>query len=115
MNRTRGLTEQLQREYRVTVAGPATFAALLNSLSMGFRTLAIQQRTGEVWQLLGQVRGDFAGFADMLEKTQQRLRQASDTIDNACRKTKSIRSRLDSMELPEGSGMTLSEPDEGDT
>ncbi len=99
-----GLVEKVQREHRVTLAGPATLLALLNSLQMGFRTLAIQKRSGEVWRLLGQVKGDFAAFGDTLDKTQQRLRQASESIDQATRKTRAITQRLRAVETLEGAG-----------
>ena len=92
------LMEELQREYRVVMAGPATFAALLNALQMGFRTLAIQQRSGEIWQLLTEVKGDFAGFAEVLEKTRQRLAQATETIDTAVTRTRGIQRRLSGVE-----------------
>lgn len=92
--------ERIQREQRVIIAGPSTFAALLNALQMGFRTLAIQQRSGEVWQLLGAVKSDFAQFADVLEKTRQRLQQATDSIDTAFTRTRSIQRRLGAVELP---------------
>lgn len=92
------LVESLQREQRVLVAGPSTFAALLNALQMGFRTLAIEKRSGEVWKLLRAVKQDFGLFADTLEKTQQRLRQASESIDSAFVRTRSIERRLGSME-----------------
>lgn len=92
------VAEQLQREQRVVVAGPSTFAALLNALQMGFRTLAIEQRSGEVWQLLGAVKNDFARFADVLEKTQQRLRQATESIDTAFARTRTIQRRLSQVE-----------------
>ena len=96
--RISGLAERLQRTYRVSLAGPTTLLALLNSLQMGFRTLAIQQRSAEVWQLLSQVREDFAAFSDILEKTQNRLRQASESIDLANRRTRSIARRLRAVE-----------------
>ena len=92
------LMETLQREQRIIVAGPSTFAALLNALQMGFRTLAIEKRSGEVWKLLRAVKQDFGLFADTLEKTQQRLRQASESIDTAFVRTRSIERRLGSME-----------------
>lgn len=95
---TAGLTEILQAEYRVVVAGPSTFSALLNALQMGFRTLAIEQRSGEVWKLLGTVKSDFCKFAEVLEKTQQRLRQASESIDTAFTRTRSIQKRLSAVE-----------------
>ncbi len=69
------LVEAIQREQRVVIAGPGTFSALLNALQMGFRTLAIEQRSGEVWKLLGTVKADFGAFSDVLEKTQMSLRQ----------------------------------------
>lgn len=90
--------EQLQREQRVVIAGPSTFAALLNALQMGFRTLAIEQRSSEVWKLLGAVKNDFGRFAEVLEKTQQRLRQASDSIDTAFIRTRAIQRRLGQVE-----------------
>ena len=88
------LCESLQREFRVVVAGPSTLSALLNALQMGFRTLAIQQRSSEVWKLLGAVRSDFDKFADVLEKTRQRLQQATESIDTAFTRTRSIQRRL---------------------
>ncbi len=93
-----GLTETLQRDHRVVVAGPSTFAALLNALQMGFRTLAIEQRSGEVWRLLSEVKGDFGRFAETLEKTRQRLQQASESMDSAFSRTQAIRRRLSAVE-----------------
>ena len=93
--------EQLQREQRVVIAGPSTFAALLNALQMGFRTLAIEQRSAEVWKLLGAVKTDFGSFAKVLEHTQEKLRQASDSIDSAFVRTRSIEKRLRSVEALE--------------
>ena len=97
-----GLTEGIQREYRVVAAGPSTFAALLNALQMGFRTLAIEQRSGEVWKLLGQVKSDFGRFADTLDKTRQKLQQASESIDTAFTRTRAIQKRLGAVETLEG-------------
>ena len=77
----RGLIEELQRTYRVNVTGPSTMAAFLNSLQMGFRTLAIQQRSGEVWQVLGAVKTEFEKFGDILENSQKKLRQVNDELD----------------------------------
>ncbi len=105
-----GLAEKLQRQFRVSLAGPTTLLALLNSLQMGFRTLAIQQRSAEVWRLLAQVKGDFMAFGDILEKTQNRLRQASESIDLANRRTRSITRRLGAVESLEGEPLAL--PDE---
>lgn len=92
------LSESIQREQRVVIAGPSTFAALLNALQMGFRTLAIQQRSGEVWKLLGAVKADFSQFADVLQKTRQRLQQATDSIDTAFDRTQRIQKRLGQVE-----------------
>lgn len=96
--RLSGVVEGIQRQWRVVIAGPTTLAALINSLQMGFRTLAIEQRSAEVWQLLGLVKAEFGRFGEILEKTQQRLRQATESIESATRKTKSIERRLRSVE-----------------
>lgn len=77
----RGMVETLARDYRVNIAGPTTMAALLNSLQMGFQTLAIQKRSGEVWQVLGAVKTEFSTFNDVLRKAQDRLRLANDDLD----------------------------------
>ncbi|MBR4459284.1 MAG: DNA recombination protein RmuC [Clostridia bacterium] len=92
------LTEEIQREHRVVAAGPSTFAALLNALQMGFRTLAIEQRSGEVWQLLSEVKSDFGRFAETLEKTRQRLQQASESMDTAFTRTRQLQRRLSAVE-----------------
>lgn len=102
--------EQLQREQRVVIAGPSTFAALLNALQMGFRTLAIEQRSSEVWKLLGAVKNDFGRFAEVLEKTQQRLRQASDSIDTAFTRTRAIQRRLGQVEAADAGLFAPEEP-----
>jgi DNA recombination protein RmuC len=97
-----GLQEQLQQQYRVMVAGPSTIAALLNSLQMGFRTLAIEKRSSEVWQVLAAVKGDFSKFGDILEKTQKKLQEASNNIETAATKSRVIARRLDKVQdLPE--------------
>ena len=77
----RGLVEILQRDYKVNIAGPSTMAALLNSLQMGFKTLAVQKRSAEVWEILGAVKQEFDKFGDVLEATQQRLDQANSNAD----------------------------------
>ena len=92
------LVDLIQREQRVVIAGPSTFSALLNALQMGFRTLAIEKRSGEVWKLLGTVKADFGAFSDVLEKTQLRLRQASESIDSAFVKTRTIQRHLGQVE-----------------
>ena len=93
------LMESIQRDYRVVVAGPSTFSALLNALQMGFRTLSIEKRSSEVWRLLGAVKADFGRFGDVLEKTRQRLQQASESIDSAFVRTRSIQKKLGEVEL----------------
>lgn len=95
------LCETLQREHRVVVAGPSTFTALLNALQMGFRTLAIEKRSSEVWTLLGAVKTEFDKFGDVLEKTRQRLVQATESIDSAFTRTRAIQRKLGSVETPE--------------
>jgi DNA recombination protein RmuC len=103
-----GLADTLQRDYRVVVAGPTTLAALLNSLQMGFRTLAIQERSSEVWKLLGAVKNQFGQFTGILDKVQKKLSQASTTIEDAARKSRTIASRLKKVEeLPSGEAARL--------
>ncbi|WP_088224985.1 DNA recombination protein RmuC [Desulfosporosinus sp. FKB] len=89
-----GLCEFLQREYKVIITGPTTLAALLNSLQMGFRTLAIEKRSSEVWNLLGAVKTEFGKFVEILEKTQKKLQEASNTIDSATKKSRTIVRKL---------------------
>ncbi len=96
------LVDAIQREQRVVIAGPSTFSALLNALQMGFRTLAIEKRSGEVWKLLGTVKADFGAFSEVLEKTQLRLRQASESIDSAFVKTRTIQRHLGAVEAMDG-------------
>ncbi|MBD3264581.1 MAG: DNA recombination protein RmuC, partial [Candidatus Omnitrophica bacterium] len=88
------LIEFIQREFRVVIAGPTTLAALLNSLQMGFRTLAIEKRSSEVWRLLGSVKTEFDKFGNILEKTRKKLTEAANTIDHAASKTRNIQGRL---------------------
>ena len=78
---TKGLVEELQRTYKINVAGPSTMAAMLNSLKMGFQTLAIQKRSGEVWEVLGAVKTEFETFEKALTETQERLRKADDSLE----------------------------------
>lgn len=89
-----GLFEALQCDYKVMVAGPTTLAALLNSLQMGFRTLAIEKRSAEVWNLLGAVRTDFSKFGTILEKTRKKLVEAGNHIDQAATRTRVIERKL---------------------
>jgi DNA recombination protein RmuC len=88
------LCDFLQREYRVVVTGPTTLAALLNSLQMGFRTLAIERRSSEVWELLGTVKTEFGKFGDTLAKTKKKLQEATHTIDQAEVRTRAIERTL---------------------
>lgn len=103
-----GLCEILQRDYRVVLTGPTTLAALLNSLQLGFRTLAIERRSSEVWALLGAVKTDFIKFGDLLDKTRKKLQEASNTIETAASKTRSIQRKLTRVqELPTEEKMVL--------
>ncbi|WP_434738349.1 DNA recombination protein RmuC [Sphaerotilus sp.] len=95
-----GLNERLQRDHRVTLAGPTTLLAMLNSLQMGFRTLALEQRSAEVWKILGGVKAEFARFGDVLEKTRQKLHEASQTIEAAEVRTRAMARQLRVVELP---------------
>lgn len=93
-----GLFERLQNDYKVIIAGPTTLTAILNSLHMGFRTLAIEKRSSEVWSLLGAVKTEFGKFGEVLEKTQKKLQEASNTIDDASKRTRAIERKLKSVE-----------------
>jgi DNA recombination protein RmuC len=102
--RINGLAERMMREYRIVIAGPTTIAALLNSLQMGFRTLAVEKRSSEVWVLLGQIKTEFSKFGDMLDKTRSRIEQAGRELDGAGRRTRAIERKLrDVAELPSDS------------
>jgi DNA recombination protein RmuC len=91
----RGLSEMVQREYKVIIAGPTTMAALLNSLQMGFKTLAIQKHSGEVWKVLGAVKTEFDKFGSVLAQTQQRINQANAELDKLVgARTRSIQKKL---------------------
>ena len=112
-----GMVEVLQGEFRVNIAGPTTLGALLNSLQMGFRTLAIQQRSSEVWGILGKVKAEFDTFARVLESTRTRLRQADEDLEKLVgTRTNQIRRALRAVEaLPEGEEQTLlSLPEDSD-
>ena len=120
-----GLQDALQRDYRVTLAGPTTLVAILNSLQLGFRTLAIEKRSTEVWRVLGAVKTEFTRFGEILAKTKDRLDQVGKTLDEAGRKSTTIARKLRDVEaLPEadadrllGSGErpVIDVDDEGDT
>jgi len=109
-----GLAEALQREQRVIVAGPTNLAALLNSLQMGFRTLAIEKRASEVWQVLGQVKTEFGKFGVVVEATKKKLDEARDKFDAVGTRTRAIERRLRSVEalpLPDDTAEALPPPD----
>jgi DNA recombination protein RmuC len=96
-----GLAESLQRDFRVVVVGPTTLAALLNSLQMGFRTLAIEKRSSEVWTVLGAVKTEFGKFGGVIEKVQKKLQEASNVIDDAVVRKKVVERKLRTVtELP---------------
>lgn len=92
------LFEVLQRDYKITIAGPTTLAAILNSLQMGFRTLAIEKRSSEVWMLLGAVKTEFGKFGAILERTHKQLQTASNTIEDAAKKSRTIERKLRNVE-----------------
>lgn len=97
-----GLFESVQREYKITITGPTTISAFLSSLQMGFRSLAVEKRTSEIWDLLGAVRTEFGKFGAVLEKTKDKLDQASKELDNASVRSRAIERKLRSVQsLPE--------------
>ncbi|MEP6877129.1 MAG: DNA recombination protein RmuC [Burkholderiales bacterium] len=97
-----GLVEALQREHKIMLAGPTTLLATLNSLQMGFRTLALEKRSAEVWEVLGAVKTEFGKFGEVLAKTKKKLTEAANTIDDAERRTRAMTRELKSVEaLPD--------------
>jgi DNA recombination protein RmuC len=103
-----GLLESLQREFKVMLTGPTTLLATLTSLQMGFRTLALEKRSAEVWEVLGAVKTEFGKFGDVLAKTKKKLEEASNTIDQAETRTRAMQRQLKSVEaLPETRVMQL--------
>ena len=110
-----GLMDSLQRDYRVTLAGPTTLLAMLNSLHMGFRTLALEQQASEVWKVLGAVKTEFERYGTWVEKISEQVRKASETIDSASTRTKQMRRALKVVEaLPEAQAQALLPPAEGE-
>ena len=96
---TTGLVEYLQREYHINIAGPSTMAALLNSIQMGFKTLAIQKRSQEVWKVLGEVKSEFDKFEKVIEAAQTRINQANKELDTLVgTRTRAIQRQLRSVE-----------------
>ena len=100
--RRTALVQMLQREYHIVITGPTTFAALLNSLQMGFRALAIQKRSSEVWKVLGEVKSAFGRFGDTLDAVHKRLEQAANSVDDARKKSKTIQNKLRAVEILPG-------------
>ena len=99
----RGMVEELQRKYKVNIAGPSTMAALLNSLQMGFKTLAVQKRSTEVWKILSDVKVEFDKFNDVLVATQQRINQANSELDKLVGvRTRQIQKKLSNVQSLEG-------------
>ncbi|MDP2914565.1 MAG: DNA recombination protein RmuC [Candidatus Aminicenantes bacterium] len=108
-----GLHDLLQRDYRVTVAGPTTLAAILNSFQMGFRTLAIQKRSGEVWNLLGAVKTEFRKFGEVIEKVETKIREAGNVIEKAKTRSRAIERKLKGVEeLPAPAAQAILGPAE---
>lgn len=106
--RIAGLFEDIQRVYKVVITGPTTISAFLNSLQMGFRTLAIEKRSSEVWELLGAIKTEFSNFGSILEKTHKKLQEASNVIDQASTRSRSIERRLKNVqELPKVDSIKL--------
>ncbi len=105
-----GMVQTLQNEYKICIAGPTTMAVLLNSLNMGFKSVAIQKRSGEVWQILANVKTEFENFANVLEKTQQRLNQANSELDALVGvRTRKIQKTLSKIEMIEDNGQIKDE------
>lgn len=110
--RDQELFEILQRDYRVIVTGPTTLSAILSSLQMGFRTLAIEKRSSEVWEVLGAVKTEFGKFGAILEKTRKKLGEATDVVESAGKRSRAIERKLrDVEELPTGEATQLLEDD----
>ena len=100
--RRTALVQMLQREYHIVITGPTTFAALLNSLQMGFRALAIQKRSSEVWKVLGEVKSAFGRFGDTLDAVHKRLEQAAVSVDDARKKSRTLQGKLRAVESTPG-------------
>lgn len=95
------LIDTIQREYKILICGPTTLTALLNSLQMGFKTVAIEKRSSEIWNMLGVFKQEFVKFVELLSKTRKKLDEASDTIDFATKKTKTIERKLKEVSIDE--------------
>jgi len=111
-----GVTEYIQRNYRVIVTGPTTCAALLNSLQIGFRTLVVEKRSAEIWKILGAVKMEFDKFGDVLAKVKKQLNTASSTIDQTEKRTNAMARQLRKVEImPEAESIKLLELDQADS
>jgi DNA recombination protein RmuC len=108
-----GFAESLQQDQRIVIAGPTTLAALLNSLRIGFRTLAIEQRASEVWKVLAAVKGEFAKFGEVLDRVKKQLQTASNTIEETGVRTRAITRQLRDVEELPGAQASLDFGDEG--
>jgi len=105
-----GLVEELQQTYRISVAGPTTLSAIVNALRMGFRTLAIEKRASEVWQVLAAVKTEFGKFGEVLDKVKRQLNVASQTIEQAGTRTRAMERKLRDVEqLPSNEATELLE------
>ena len=109
--RRQGLLESLQRDFRVTVAGPSTFSAILNSLHMGFKTLAIEKRSSEIWNTLGQIKTEFSKFGDVIDATKKKLDAATKSFDAVDVRTRKINKTLSGVEALPLSDSVLLEGD----
>ncbi len=110
-----GLADSIQRDYRVIVTGPTSFSAVLNSLQMGFRTLAIEKRTSEVWNLLGTVKTEFGKFGDVIDATQKKLDAASKQFESVGQRTRAINRKLKDVEalpVPDSAALPVFDDDE---
>jgi len=108
--RRTALVQLLQREYHIVISGPSTFAAFLNSLQMGFRSLAIQKRSSEVWKVLGEVKTAFGKFGDLLDTVHKKLVNATDSMDDVRKRSRAIQRKLRNVqELPGASAEVLLE------
>jgi len=113
--RRTALVGQLQREFHIVVTGPTTFAAFLNSLQMGFRTLVIQKHSGEIWKVLGEVKTAFSRFGDTLDTVRKKLEQAASSVDDAQRKTRTLSNKLKTVEATPDEALTVEVPLEDKT
>ncbi len=109
------LVEFLQREYRIIITSPTTFSAILTSLQMGFKTLAIEKRSSEVWKVLSVVKGEFARFAESLDKTKTKIEQVGKEIGKVQVRTRKMQKHLKNVEVlnpSENDNLTLEVPEE---